>query len=114
MGIIFHPYEPVCQRLGNELCPGRALQAMRRKQLKLGVICGMKAAMGNQENLVTPRRVGELANIGQEFLSSRHVQLTAGQHEIGLHVHFPENVIARSHSVLSMLVTYSLSCWQSC
>ena len=103
VGIVFNPNKIICQCFRNKVRPRRPFQAVRRKLLELRIIRRMEASMRNQENFTAPRRIRQLADIGQKFLGSGNVELGAGHHEIGLHIHFPKNVIARLHSTLRRL-----------
>ena len=100
VGVVFHASDIVRQCLRNKVRSGRAFQTVRRKLLELRIIRRMKASMRNQENFVAPRRVRQLADVGQKFLRSGNVKLAARQHKIGLHIHFPKNVVARLHGTL--------------
>src|ERR1700680_3748207 len=91
------------ERYRNKLRSSRPFQAVWRKLLELRIIRCMEASMRNQENFAAPRRVRQLADIGQKFLGSRNVELATGQHEISLHIHFPKNVVARLHCTLRRL-----------
>ena len=53
----------------------------------------MKTSMRHQEDLPLPRRIGEPTDVRQQFLRARHIQIPSRQHEIGLHIHFPEDEI---------------------
>ena len=67
---------------------------MRRKGGELGIVLGVIAAVRNQKDAVLAGGVGEPADVGEQFLGAGHIELAAGQHEIVLSVHFPENNIA--------------------
>jgi hypothetical protein len=67
---------------------------MRRKLLELGIVSRVKAAVRNQEDLVSPRGIGQLANVRQQFLCSGYVELATGQHEISLNIYFPKDEVA--------------------
>ena len=101
--IVFYPNEIIRQSSRHKLRARRAFQAVRWKLLELGIIRRMKAAMRNQENFALTRRIRQPANIGQKFLSSGNVKLPAGQHKIGLYIHFPKNKVTRLHSALRRL-----------
>ncbi len=98
VGIVFQTNEILSQRLGDKLGAWRAFHAVRRKLVEFGVIGRVKAAMGDQKHIAAARRVGELADIGEEHFRSRNVELATGHHKVGLHVHFPEDEVARLHS----------------
>src|ERR1035437_357385 len=98
--IVFYPNKIVRQRFRNQFGPSRSLQAVWRKVLKLRVVGRMKVSMRHQKHFAAPRSVRQLADIGQKFLGSRNVEVAPRQHEIGLHIHFPKNVLARWHSTL--------------
>jgi hypothetical protein len=53
--------------------------------------------MRNQKNFAAPGRVRQLADVGQKLLGPWDIQRSAGQHEISLHIYFPENKITRQH-----------------
>ena len=103
VGVVFHANKILRQRFRNKLRSSRPFHAVRRKLLEFRIIRRMKASMRNQENFAAPRRVRQLADIGQKFLGSRNVELATRQHEISLHIHFPKNVVARLHSILRRL-----------
>ena len=54
--------------------------------------------MRNKEDLPQARRIGEAADIGQQLLSPGNVQFASRQHEVALHIHLPENVVAGNHA----------------
>jgi hypothetical protein len=38
-------------------------------------------------------------DVGEQFLGSGYVEFPAGQHEVGLRIHFPQNQIQRYHAI---------------
>ena len=99
--IIRHPHNFFRQRLGDKLRPGGSFYAMRWKDLEFGIVRRMKTPMGNQEYAPLPRRIGEPPDVGQQLLRARHIQIPSRQHEISLHIHFPENKLSRNHGSAS-------------
>ncbi len=86
------------QGLGNKPRSGSAFDAMRRKGGELGVVLDVIAAVRNQKDAVLAGGIGEPFDVGQQAFGARHIEIAAGQHEILLRVHFPENNIGRYHT----------------
>src|SRR5208282_5648055 len=76
---------------------------MGRKLLELRIISRMKVSVRNQKHFIAPGCIRQFVDIREQLLCARHVELAAGQHEVRLHVHFPENEITRLHSTVRRL-----------
>src|SRR5580704_3716806 len=85
------------QRLGNIGGTWRALDAVRRKCFELGIVFPVVAAVGDKKDTALAGGVGEPADVGEQAFSAGYVELSVGQHEVGLGVDFPENYFARGH-----------------
>jgi hypothetical protein len=70
----------------------------------------MEASVRNEEDMFVVRGCCEFCDVGEQFLSARHVEFSTGQHEVGLRVHFPQNQIERYHAIsVKQLVVRSSS-----
>ncbi len=69
------------------------------KDFEFWIVRHMQAGIGNQKDLIAPRRIGQQVQIRQQFFRAGHIQFSARQHEIRLRVHIPENDASGNHGV---------------
>ena len=91
--------DPIRQRFRYEVGAGSSFDAMGRKYFELRVILCVVATMRDQKDLAMSRGICEPPDIGKYFFRARDVEFSSRQHEIGLCVDFPENYVARYHTV---------------
>src|SRR5579871_2094657 len=88
--------------LGHELGSGSAFYAVRGKYFEFRIVRSVKASVRHEKDSILTHCVGEATDIGKQFFSARHIEFSAGQHEIGLHIHFPKDEVSRNHGSLPM------------
>src|SRR3954454_7476858 len=57
----------------NEISTRRALHAMGRKYLELGVVGRVKVSMRDKDHLPLPRGIGQASNVREQLLCPRHI-----------------------------------------
>lgn len=90
---IFNAYDLTRQRFGQQLRARRASYAMWRKLRELRIIRSMEITGRNQQHFIAARGIRQPAYIWQQLLRARHIQLAPRQHEVPLHIDFPEDEI---------------------
>src|SRR5690349_8256701 len=72
------------QSFGHILGTRCALYAMWRESCEFRIAFRVKTSVRDKEHFSAARGIGQPAEIGQEFFSSRYVQFAPRKHEIGL------------------------------
>ncbi len=62
----------------------------------------MRASVTNDKDAPLPGRIRQALQIRNEFPRAGNVQLPAGEHEIRLRIHVPENHRPRNHAALPL------------
>lgn len=91
---------PVGKGFGEQFSSGCAFYAMRGELLEFRVVRGVGVSGRDEENFIAAGGIGELADVRDEFFGSGDIELAAREHEVALDVYFPEDEIARAHSLL--------------
>src|SRR5215469_4826688 len=94
---VFHASHFVGERLGHEFRSGRSLDTMRRERFELGIVGSMEIPVRHQKHFSLTHRIGEPPDVWQQLLGSGDIQVASGQHEIPLHIYFPEYEVLRNH-----------------
>jgi hypothetical protein len=67
---------------------------MPGEDLEFRIVGGMKASVGHEKDFALAGGVGEAADVGQQLLRARDIEISSRQHEVALHVYFPEYEVA--------------------
>ena len=85
------------ERLRDKVRAFRFLYTVRRESCELGVVGGVVAAVGDEENLALASGISQALDVGKKEFRTGDVELAAGQHEIGLRIDFPEDGFVGGH-----------------
>src|ERR1700693_1829856 len=88
--------EPVRRAcFGYEISTRSALQTVGRPLAKFQIVGGVCVCRRNQKDAALAGGFDQAIEIRNDFLGARNVESSAGKHEVGLRIHFPENRLRR-------------------